>query len=159
MAGISTSVVCALILGACTQPPATTAAAPPVDRHAADSAAIHATDSAWLSAVQSKDTAKIVAFYANDGAALDPGAPLVAGKDGLRKAWAVAAADKSFALSWVPLKVVVSGDMAYEIGDYQFAGRGPGGKHMVEKGKYVVVWGRQPDGSWKVLVNAPTTTL
>lgn len=158
LAGISTSVVCALILGACTQAPANTAAAPPVDHHAADSAVIHTTDSAWFSAVQSKDTGKIVAFYANDGAELDPGAPLIAGKDGLRRNWAHAVADKNFALTWVPLKLVVSGDLAYEIGDYQFAGRSKSGGRMVSKGKYVVVWGRQADGSWKVLVNAPTTT-
>ena len=158
MAGISTSVACFVILGACTQPAATTAAAPPVDHRAADSAAIHATDSARLSAVQSKDTGRIVAFYANDGSALDPGEPLVAGKDGMRRMWATQVADKSFAMQWYPLKLVVSGDLAYEIGDYQYAGRTKNGGRMVAKGKYVVVWGRQADGSWKVLVDAPTTT-
>jgi ketosteroid isomerase-like protein len=120
--------------------------------------AIHATDSAWLSAVQSKDTARIIAFYTNDGAMLEPSAQLTAGKDGMRKVWGGHVADKDFALTWMPYKLVVAGDMAYEIGNYQYAARTKNGGRMVMKGKYVVVWGRQPDGSWKVLVDAPTTT-
>ena len=32
------------------------------------------------------------------------------------------------------------------------------GKPQTVKAKYVVVWGKQSDGKWKALVDAPTTT-
>jgi ketosteroid isomerase-like protein len=50
------------------------------------------------------------------------------------------------------------GDMAYEIGDYQITFSGKKGKPETTKAKYVVVWGKQADGSWKALVDAPNTT-
>jgi ketosteroid isomerase-like protein len=54
--------------------------------------------------------------------------------------------------------VTVSGNMAYEIGDYQLTTNDASGKPATSKGKYVVIWGKQSDGSWKALVDAPTTT-
>ncbi len=32
------------------------------------------------------------------------------------------------------------------------------GKLQTMKGKYVTLWGKQPGGSWKAVVDAPTTT-
>jgi ketosteroid isomerase-like protein len=55
--------------------------------------------------------------------------------------------------------VSVAGTMAYEVGDYQLTMNDKSGKPQTSKGKYVVIWGKQSDGSWKALVDAPTTTL
>ena len=70
-------------------------------------------------------------------------------------------ADKNFALKFAPTKVEVpkGGDMAYELGDYSLTLSGTKGKAQTRKAKYVVVWGKQSDGSWKALVDAPTTTM
>jgi ketosteroid isomerase-like protein len=69
-------------------------------------------------------------------------------------------ANPGFALSFAPSKVEVSksGDLAYEIGDYSLTFSDKKGKPLTTKAKYVVVWGKQADGSWKVLVDAPNTT-
>jgi ketosteroid isomerase-like protein len=49
--------------------------------------------------------------------------------------------------------------MAYELGDYSLTVSDAKGKAQTMKAKYVVVWGKQADGSWKALVDAPTTTV
>jgi len=69
-------------------------------------------------------------------------------------------ADKNFALSFGPTKIEVSksGDLAYELGDYSLTVSDKKGRAQTTKAKYVVVWGKQADGSWKALVDAPTTT-
>ena len=162
--GVSVSALGWLMaLAACspgTPPAATNTAAttPTVDRQAVNDSAIHAADTAWLNGIAAKDTARVMAMYSNDAVTLQPGAPLVTGKDATRKSWSAQMAMSGFSLTFRPVKTVSAGDLAYEIGEYQFSGRTKSGQPMNSKGKYVVVWGRQPDGSWKVLVDAPTTT-
>jgi ketosteroid isomerase-like protein len=48
------------------------------------------------------------------------------------------------------VEVARSGDLAYEYGTYDFATKDKKGEITDEKGKYVVVWKKQADGSWKV---------
>ncbi len=58
-------------------------------------------------------------------------------------------------LSWQTSSVEVarSGDLAYETGTYDFVSTDKKGKSNDEKGKFVVVWKKQSDGSWKVVVD------
>lgn len=134
-------------------------AAPP-DTRAADEAAIPAADAAWSAAAGAKDAATTVSFYADNAVLMAPGAPVTTGKDAILKAFTGMMADKNFALSFAPTKVEVSksGDLAYDVGDYSLSISDPKGKGQTVKGKYVVVWGKQADGSWKALVDAPNTT-
>ena len=69
-------------------------------------------------------------------------------------------ATPGFALTFDPTKIEVSrgGDLAYEFGEYQLTTNDKQGKPQTVRGKYVVVRGKQPDGAWKALVDAPTTT-
>ena len=52
---------------------------------------------------------------------------------------------------WIPTRVEVakSGDMAYVSGTYTFDFKDASGKTVKDRGKYLEVWERQPDGSWK----------
>jgi uncharacterized protein (TIGR02246 family) len=152
----------ALLFAACSStptPPAQPAAA--VDTRAADEAAIRAADAAWTKAAEAKDIAGTTAPYADNAVLMAPGSPIGTGKDAITKGWTGMMADKNFALSFGPTKVEVSkgGDMAYELGDYSLTLSDKKGKPQTSKAKYVVVWGKQADGSWKALVDAPTTTV
>ena len=131
----------------------------PPDTRAADEAAIRQTDADWVKAAAAKDAQQATSFYADDASLLAPGAPIANGKDKVRKAWADMLGMPGFALTFGPTKVMVarSGDLAYEIGDYEMTVNDKG-KPQTTKAKYVVVWGKQADGKWKVLVDAPTTT-
>lgn len=132
-----------------------------VDTHAADEAAIRATDLNWVKAFAAKDAPGAASFYADDAALMAAGGPVTTGRDAIQKEFMGMMGDPQFALTFSPTKVVVSksGDLAYEIGDYQITFSGKKRKpNVVTKAMYVVVWGKQADGSWKALVDAPNTT-
>jgi uncharacterized protein (TIGR02246 family) len=140
--------------GASNQP-----AAQPDDR-ASDEAAIRAIDADWVKSAAAKDVQRIDSYYADSASLFAPGAPLATGKDAIQMAWAGMLATPGFSLTFTPTKIEVAraGDLAYEFGDYQMTTNDKKGKPQVVKAKYITVWGKQPDGGWKVLVDSPTTT-
>jgi ketosteroid isomerase-like protein len=83
--------------------------------------------------------------------------PVITGKANILAAYKNLVADKNFSLTWPPSYAVVvskSGDMAYTEGSYTFTYTDPKTrKPVVEKGKYVEVYAKQPDGSWKDVVD------
>lgn len=126
--------------------------------HAADEAAIRGLDSAWVKAAVAKNVDQAVSYYAADAVLMTPGAPTATGRDAIRSAFTGMMALPGFALTFAPDKITVGGDLAYEIGSYALTMNDKAGKPQTSNGKYVVVWGKQPDGSWKVVLDAPTTT-
>ena len=54
-------------------------------------------------------------------------------------------------ISWTPHRVDVSGNLGVSSGTYEMSFDGPAGKPISDRGKYVVVWKKQADGSWKVI--------
>lgn len=58
-------------------------------------------------------------------------------------------------LSWHPVFAAVAGsrDLGYTIGEYTSTGRGPTGAAVQRFGKYLTVWRRQPNGTWKFVVD------
>ncbi|HUO34304.1 MAG TPA: SgcJ/EcaC family oxidoreductase [Candidatus Acidoferrum sp.] len=146
-----------LFASSCAQPPQKPAAPP--DTRAADEAAIRALDADWQKAVTAKDAAQAASYYAENASLFVPESALVTGKDAIQKTWTDLVKTPGFSLTFTPSSVTVSksGDLAYEIGDYQMTMNDKRGKPRTDNGKYVVVWGRQADGSWKVLADVPTT--
>jgi uncharacterized protein (TIGR02246 family) len=143
--------------------PAAPAAGPAMvaDTRAADEAAIRAADLAWSKAAGDKDAARTASFYDENAVLMAPGAPVDTGKAAIQKGFADMMTDPNFALSFAPTKVVVSksGDMAWEIGNYQLTLSDKKKKAFTTKAKYVVVWAKQADGSWKSIVDAPNTSV
>jgi uncharacterized protein (TIGR02246 family) len=139
-------------------PPATPTTPP--DNRAADEAAIRKLDADWLTAVAAKDPHQSVAFYADNVSVLVPGAHMVVGKDAAEKSFAAMMATPGFVLTFNPTEIEVSrsGDFAYELGRYEFTMPDKKGKLQTDKANYVVVWAKQSDGSWKAVVDAPTTS-
>jgi ketosteroid isomerase-like protein len=58
-------------------------------------------------------------------------------------------------LSWHPVFAAVAGsrDLGYTIGEYTSTGRGPTGAAVQHFGKYLTVWKRQSNGTWKFVVD------
>jgi uncharacterized protein (TIGR02246 family) len=130
------------------------------DTRAADEEAIRAADLQWTKAAGDKDPAKMASFYAENAVLMAPGAPATKGRDAIQQAVTQMMQDPNFSLSFAPTKIVVakSGDLAYELGDFQLTVSDKKKKPSTLKATYVVVWGKQMDGSWKALVDSPTTT-
>ena len=122
---------------------------------AADEAAIRAASAAWSQAATAKDLDKSISFYADDAVQFPNKAPAAKGKENIRKNWAPLLALPGPGLSWQTSSVEVarSGDIAYETGTYDFVTTDKKGKSSDVKGKFVVVWKKQTDNSWKVVVD------
>jgi ketosteroid isomerase-like protein len=120
------------------------------DMHA-DEEAVRAADLDWAKAAASKDVAKVISYYADDAAMYPPNAPMAAGKPALKVAWTGMVNLPGFMVSWVPSRVEVarSGDLAWSTGTYNLNVSVPGTPSN-DHGKYVAVWKKQSDGSWKV---------
>lgn len=106
-------------------------------------------DDAWSAAAATRDADKVAAFYADDCLAYPPGEPLATGKAAAKKVWAAYFANPSFKISWKSTHAEVSGTLGFTSGPYEATFKGPDGKPGVEKGKFLCVWKKQADGSWK----------
>jgi ketosteroid isomerase-like protein len=123
--------------------------------------AVRAADEGWLKVFAAKDLAKSVAFCAEDGAVLSPNAPIAQGKEAISKSFAGFFTLPDLKISWHADKVEVakSGELGYTSGTYQMTFSDPSGKTIPDKGKYVTVWKKQADGTWKVLLDIFNTDM
>lgn len=114
--------------------------------------AIAAANAAFLSALQKGDATAATANYANDAIVMMPGEPAWKGHAAILKGL------QAF-LNGMTVKdgathtedVMVNGNMAVETGTFEWTLGPKTGAAVKDKGKYLTVWKRQPDGTWKIL--------
>ena len=140
----------ALVLGLLTLLAVGCAPPPQVDV-AAEKEALMAADAAWSGTVN--DPEKFVAFFDEAGSFYAPDAPRATGHEAIQELFAQLGSLPNLELTWSATDAVVSasGDLGYTVGSYRMMFDSPEGKRMMEMGKYVTVWKKQADGSWKVL--------
>ncbi len=141
-----------VILAGCKQAPPP----PAPDTHDADVKAIRDLETAWVQAFNAKDVDKVVAFYADDASRFSPDAPVVNGTAAIKAAWMPLLADKNFSLSSATDKVDVAkaGDLGYSQGAFTMTFTDPKTKRVLtERGKYVTVYKKQADGSWRAVAD------
>jgi ketosteroid isomerase-like protein len=107
--------------------------------HADEESSIRKLESDWSQAAQSKDVAKFVSFYSH----------------AMRKLFGSVMSTPRFALTFRSDKVVVgkAADLAHTQGRYHLTIDDAQGGPVTDTGKFVVVWRKQPDGSWRVLAD------
>ena len=131
------------------------------DTRAADEAALRNLDAEWSKAAGAKDLEKTVSYYTDDALILPPNLPTIQGKQGARAMWQGMFSVPGFGGGWRATKVEVarSGDMGWVTGTYELSETDASGKPMVDTGKYLEVWKKQPDGSWKCVADMFNTDL
>lgn len=143
---------CLLLLTGCTQAPPP---APP-DTRAADEKAIRDLEAETAKAWTAKDANKILALYAPDASLMVPNMANMKGTTVIKGTLDEMMKDQNIALSFEASTVEVSkaGDYGYTQGTYTMTTTDPKTKKpMVEKGKYVTVYKKQADGSWKAVAD------
>jgi len=133
-----------------------TAPAAPPDTRAADVQAVKDVEASWVKDTASKDPDKWASYFADDGSGLYPGAATLHGKAAIKAAMAPYMSDPNFALTFASDKAVASkgGDMVYSEGTYTMTMTNPKTKKpMTDKGKYLTVYMKQADGSWKAVAD------
>jgi ketosteroid isomerase-like protein len=121
----------------------------------ADEAALKSLDDEWSKTVGSRDVEKMTSYYSDEAIVMLPNIPTLTGKEAIRNLWKSMLDSPTFSGGWKATKVEVarSGDLAYITGDYQFTEQDDGGKPITDKGKYVAVWRKQADGSWRCVAD------
>jgi len=121
----------------------------------AEMEAVRKADSDWLKAIQEKDIDRVLSFYWDDAMWLLPDTPTIKGKEVIKEMWLQWFDVPDSWLTWAPIKVEVSnsGDLAYLTGMYEVKSPDQEGHTVTEKGEYVVVWKKAPDGKWKLAID------
>ena len=118
---------------------------------AADSAAVHQAMDAYVTTALSNDVAAISAFWTDDAVFLNTGMPTIRGRisiDSLIQS--MRAAMQVTGLEVQLDEVTVSGDAAYMIGTFHETLVPNEGPTQEVTGRFLQVWRRQSDGSWKI---------
>jgi ketosteroid isomerase-like protein len=114
-------------------------------------AAIRQQDDAWLKALGGRQLDATVSYYADGAVLLAPNAPIARTKDEIRQTWsqvfASVPAGVPFTGGTTHVEVANSGDLGYATGFYTID------NPPIDKGKYLEVWKKQPDGSWKAIAD------
>jgi uncharacterized protein (TIGR02246 family) len=145
------AVAFAVILAGCNQTP------PVLDTRDADARAIRTLETSWNQAFAAKDLNKVVSFYADDASFFAPGSPVLSGAPAIKAAMKPVLADKKYSLIFASTKIEVSksSDIAYSQGAYTSRHTDPKSKQVfIEKGKYLTVYKKQADGSWKAVADS-----
>ena len=106
-------------------------------------------------AEKSKESGPAEAFYyymENNGLQLPIKGEPVVGKKSIRDRMLNAG---EYQLLWAPQKaeVSLSADMGWTWGNYVYKAKNEDGEEIQRRGKYLNVWKKQEDGSWKVAVD------
>ncbi len=93
-------------------------------------------------------------WFAGDGEVLGNGAAPLIGKVAIAKSanWS----PKDYQLTWTPTDATMgpSGDMGYTWGHYEGRSKDANGNPVLTSGRYITMWRKEPDGSWKVVLDA-----
>jgi uncharacterized protein (TIGR02246 family) len=128
----------------------------------ADVAAVRSAEAAWVKDTATKDVDKFVSYYSNDASVLLPNQMLITGKDNIKAAFKPMLADPNFALTFQSTRAEASksGDFVYVIGTYSMTSSSPTDqKPVTDQGKYLTVFKKQADGSWKAVADMINSDL
>lgn len=107
------------------------------------------TDKAFAQLAAQRGAAEAFYAYAAEDAIYFPIGELpVHGREAIRIAMSTGSQGQ---LRWEPrdAEICRGGDMGYTWGFFEFSGPGVDGRPSLRHGKYVTIWQRQPDGSYK----------
>ena len=126
------------------------------DTREADAKAVRDLEAAWNRDAALKDADKWASYFADDAAILMPNEPIINGREKAKDAIKGMLADPNFAVTFQPTRAEASmgGDLAYTVGTYSMTMTNPADKKpLTDKGKYVTVYKKQADGSWKAVAD------
>jgi ketosteroid isomerase-like protein len=123
-----------------------------VDVEAERTAIRNAADVELLNAAKAGDVERLVTFQADGASMFPPNAPIATGKEAMRGVWSDITASPSVDWQTSSVEVSSAGDVAYSWGTYELAVTDAEGNPATEIGKWVNVWKKQPDGTWKQAV-------
>ncbi|MGP8270586.1 MAG: YybH family protein [Terracidiphilus sp.] len=93
-------------------------------------------------------------WFAEDGVALGNGVAPLVGRVAIAKSanWS----PKAYQLTWTPTDATMgpSGDIGYTWGHFEGRSKDANDNPVTTSGRYITIWRKQPDGNWKVVLDA-----
>ncbi|MFN2566871.1 MAG: DUF4440 domain-containing protein [Gemmatimonadaceae bacterium] len=105
------------------------------------------------------DMAALAAMYDTGAVVLAPNAPPMRGRQNIEALWAGARQQGFKTMSLAVNSVELIGSHAIELGSYAMVIQPAGQAEMTDRGKYIVIWKRQSDGTWKLYRDAFNTSM
>ncbi len=122
-------------------------------------AAVRAITQEWVLACNTKHLDDLLELYSPDALVLRSNYPPIRGAAAVREFFFGALDAGLGEVEIEPLRVDVIGDLAYEAGRCKALIPGSTGKRREERGKYLWVLQRQPNGEWKVVADCWSSDL
>jgi uncharacterized protein (TIGR02246 family) len=139
----------AMLLAGCSSTPP-----PAPDTRAKDIEAIRAAENQGVADWASRDADRISRYWADDATLLMPSEPAIKGRAAIKEAVVGLLKDPKFGvtITIATIDVAKSGDMGYAQGTAVVTATDPKTKKVVtENAKYVSVYRKQADGTWRVV--------
>jgi uncharacterized protein (TIGR02246 family) len=149
-------VVACLVIGACAAQQSSTTVSP---RAAQVRAQIEQAVARFSEAFNRGDVAAVAAMYDTGAVVLAPNAPPMRGRQNIEALWAGARQQGFRNRTLVVNSVELIDGHAIELGSYTLVIQPPGQAETIDRGKYLVVWKRQVDGTWKLYRDAFNTSM
>jgi uncharacterized protein (TIGR02246 family) len=108
----------------------------------------------WEEAANRGEVERIMEIYAPDAVILPPGGPVIEGSQTIRELFRQEFERFDTKLAFTTQAIEVEGDMAFRRGRYVWRGTPRlSGQTVETTNKFLEVWRRHPDGSWKISVD------
>src|SRR5437879_10971225 len=120
--------------------------------------AVEEGEARWLTAFNGGDAAGVAAVYAPEARLMPPNADILEGRNAIEaflKEFVQTGAQLSFKL----LEVHKSPDMCAAVGTYEMEIPAGPDQTQQDRGKYLEVWAKQPDGGWAIVEDIFNSSL
>jgi uncharacterized protein (TIGR02246 family) len=115
--------------------------------------AIEEGNAKWTEAYNRGDAAAVAALYTDEATVMPPNSEMVKGRQGIQGLWNSFMTMGVKDVTLTTMDVGGGGNTAYETGNYSLTIQPESQAAMTDSGKYVVVWKKQADGTWKLHVD------
>ena len=127
----------------------------------ADQAGIRSVDSAFMAAANAGDAEAVAAVYAEAGTLLAPNLPPQKGREAIKAFWGGFLDAYTVRFEVVSDTIEGRGDLAYNQGHYRFSAvpKAKAAAGVADEGKFLEILKKQPDGSWRYVVDMYSSNL
>lgn len=112
--------------------------------------AIEKANTQFSKAFEQGDSKALANMYTSDAIAFPPDSQMIEGNEAIGEFWETTRNSGVTSATPTTLDVGRDGDIAYEVGKVFLTIQSEGKQPTKAAAKYVVVWKRQADGSWKL---------
>ncbi len=108
----------------------------------------------WEEAANTGQVERLMEVYAPDAVILPPGGPIIEGSETIRELFRQEFERFDTKIAFTTQEIEIEGYMAFRRGRYVWRGTPRGSGQTIETtNKFLEVWKRQPDGSWRLAVD------